>query len=122
MDDADEPFVLSAWIKSHRDMMRRQLAPKESLDEYRQRVLRIINVCRPVVAFSSTDLATLLGFACGNSERLEFVYVPRDMRCMGVGERLIRQVMGGYPERIVCGHPWPFKSRRFVYEAERSAA
>lgn len=107
---------MSAWLRSHRDMMRRRMARVAHLDEYRIQVLRITNEWPPIIASSAADPTTLLGFVCGSPTRLEYVYVPSDLRCMGLGRKLVERLLGSYPGRITCGHPWPWKSGRFIHE------
>lgn len=89
---------------------------------YRRQVEQQLNDCGALVACDAELPTTIHGWACGTEGLLHYVYVPRELRCLGVGRELISRVVGGYPDRIEVTHRWPWPSGRFVLRIERSAA
>lgn len=122
MTVADEPFVFDAWLKSHRQLVARKLQKAGPMAEYRRQAERLINEYGAIVAHSPDQPSVRHGFICASPTALHYVYVPRELRCMGLGQELIRRALGSYPDRISCTHQWPWKSGRFIYEPERRAA
>jgi hypothetical protein len=115
--------MFGGWLKSYQTNLRKLGMPRADMDAYRRRVEQITNEHGVTLAYSATSSSTFCGFACAHDGVLEYAYVPSEMRAMGLGRAVIERVLGGYPGRIVCRAPWPFKgSDRFIYEPVKVAA
>jgi len=85
---------------------------------------RVLDAKAHVVCLA-TDERTVHAWACGDDDTLHYVYVPPDLRGVGLARRAITALFGRYPDRVNVTHPWPRESSRFRYTPhllERTAA
>lgn len=103
---SDNRLVFSTWVRAAEQL--RNVRREVFYTEYPPWIHRMI--MRPaglLLLCSPRDESTILGWACGDGpNRLHFAYVPHHLRGEGLGRAIIRETLGGYPERIwVTGSP-----------------
>jgi hypothetical protein len=101
---SDNRFVFSTWIRAAEQLrnVRREVFYKEYPHWVSRRIQAGVNLLCSV-----RDESTILGWASGAAPNLlHFAYVPHHLRGEGLGRAIIRETIGGYPERIwVTGSP-----------------
>jgi GNAT superfamily N-acetyltransferase len=102
-------FVASTWARGSRYGLRTR-------DAFRL-VNRLLDASPRIVV--AANGMTVHAWACGVADALHYVYVPPELRGHGIARRLITELFGEYPDRIVVTHRWPRPSSRFTYAPER---
>lgn len=105
-------FVLATWVKSYTGTLR-ELSQKPgsvSLEELLKSEARtaegLWEKSRTVVVVSKEDYFTLHGWVCGWYGRLDYVYVPPELRRKKIASALIDFVCG---KDYQYARQWPFK-------------
>lgn len=89
-------LVLSAWIKSYRDLNKnaRKMAPKVFYPMQLKVCMRLLDRGSTWVAVAD---ATILGFACVEGDVVHYVYVKKPYRGVGIASSLVGS-------RRLCSH------------------
>lgn len=95
--EVHDAFIYSSFLHGMRDTIPHELMPNAVFFPYFHETLKTkIHNANLVIAVSSNDADTLLGWAAGTPDRLEYVYVKQLFRRQGVAKRLVSEVMAKY--------------------------
>lgn len=107
MTPRDRRYVVPTWAQSARYGLSKR-------DRFRL-VDRILDDGATCIVLATNDV-TVHAWACGGHDVLHYVYVPPELRSVGLAKRCITLLFGQYPERIRVTHEWPRESARFRYQ------
>jgi len=96
-------FVLSTWVRSYRDAFSKEL--QYDLIVKRESKFAEEAFDAGLVFVDTSDGYSINGWVCGVYERpslLHWVYVPPELRGMGVASNLIKEILGSKPEVSRC--------------------
>jgi hypothetical protein len=87
-----EALIYSSWLRSYRSVVPKDSHPERWFASHR----RVVEDLYPLVrcAISPSAPSTVHGWVCGEPYLLHWVFVPVDLRRMGVGTALVRAVCG----------------------------
>jgi ribosomal protein S18 acetylase RimI-like enzyme len=96
-------FVLSTWIRSYREAFSKDL----SYDTIHENESKFAEEAfdSGLVFVDTSDGYSINGWVCGVHDKvsvLHWVYVPPELRGMGVASKLIQETLGSKPEVSRC--------------------
>jgi GNAT superfamily N-acetyltransferase len=95
--EVHDAFIYSSFLHGMRDTIPHELMPNAVFFPHFHEALKTkMALANVVIAVSAADADTLLGWAIGTPDRLEYVYVKQLFRQQGVARRLISEVMAKY--------------------------
>lgn len=96
----DEAFVMSAWLRCHRDFgdWPRLLHPEKYYAQHKATIMRLLARSTTMVACNPDRPSQALGFVCYDGTATHWVYVKDVWRRIGIG----RELFSGAPYR--CSH------------------
>lgn len=103
--ELDRAFILSTWVKSYSQFLRKWLSPALVEEEVRQAEV-LWN--KATVLGMPDDEFTVLAWVCASAATLHYVYVPPELRNKGIARALIQHACG---PTFQHGRPWPFKGK-----------
>lgn len=100
-------FILATWVKSYQSVLRKWLGA-ENLREFSAMEAKQAETLwgRTCIVGAPDDDFVVHAWVCGSPGRLDYVYVPPELRGKGVARALIHHVCGYTFE---YGRPWPFR-------------
>lgn len=100
-------FILATWIRSYIPVLRKRfgLADPDVLSQEEAKQAETLWEQTQIVGSEDDDF-TVHAWVCGSPGRLDYVYVPPELRRKGLAGALIKHVCGHTYE---YGRPWPFK-------------
>lgn len=119
--DADMPCVLSNWLRSlrHGCSDARRIRSSLYFDVQRSRIARMLaSGARLSVAAYEPGPELIMGWACGETGVLHYVYVKKRYRGNGIARMLVEHACGEGPlrytqrmDRIVVPVGWEYEGR-----------
>lgn len=102
---ADDPFVISSWLHSLADALKKRLNNHEFREE-RARIFELVKSSTVLVACSTDDRDTILGWACARGPELLYTYTKADSRRLGVCRLICQSIFRNHP-KFFCQNPTP---------------
>lgn len=94
-----EKFAIKAWLSGYEPRARRlhNLDRREFFELFHPEVTNLLRANRVALAVAEEDHDAFVGFACGASNVLHYVYVKYPFRRLGQATQLVRTACDGEP-------------------------
>lgn len=111
----DEPVVMSAWLRGHRDFgdWPRLLHPDRYFAQHKVAVAKLLARGRTEVACNPARPSQVFGFICHEGRTLHWLYVKDTWRTLGIARAL--WVRASSPD--VASH-WTSTGRRWLHVSD----